>query len=148
MTPKADLTVISSNGDIALVVEVKVKVSATDEWAATLRRNLVVHGIVPASAYFLLALPDYFFLWKPFSSPEAVDADYKIPAGNLVKMYLEDIHLEELSSSSLELLLSAWVSNLIESNITGETEPELAWLIDSGLFESIKGGSIQAQPAL
>lgn len=145
MTPIADLTVRSPNGDIALVVEVKAKVQATDKWAATLRRNLITHGMTPESAYFLLALPDYFFLWKPHGSAEAVNADYKIPASDVVKPYLDDLNLEDLSGYSLELLLSAWVSNVIESNITEEAEPELAWLIDSGLFETIKGGSIESQ---
>ena len=105
MTPRADLTVRSPNGDIALVVEVKAKVQATDQWAAALRRNLIAHGMTPDSAYFLLALPVYFFLWKPHGSVDAVNADYKIPASDVVQPYLDDLHLEDLSSSSLELLL-------------------------------------------
>ena len=145
MTPLADLTVRPPSGDIALVVEVKSKVHATDKWAVALRRNLIAHGVALDSAYFLLALPDYFFLWKPHGSEMAMSADYKIPARDAVKPYLDSIHLEELSSSGLELLLSTWVSNIIESNITEQTDPELAWMIDSGLFETIKGGSIQAQ---
>ena len=148
MTPEADIVVRSPNGDIALIIEVKSKAQATDGWAAKLRRNLVAHSMIPASAYFLLALPDYFYLWKPQADIEAVNADYKVPADDAVTEYLHDVNLKDLSSLSLELLLSAWVSNLIESNITEETEPKLAWLINSGLFESIKGGSIQAHATL
>lgn len=148
MTPEADIVVRSPNGDIALIIEVKAKSQATDGWAARLRRNLAAHGMIPASAYFLVALPDYFYLWKPQASIEAVNTDYKISADDAVKEYLHDVNLKDLSAPGLELLLSAWLSNLIESKITEETEPKLAWLINSGLFESIKGGSIQAHATL
>ena len=144
----ADMVVRSPSGAIALIVEVKARPQATDKWAATLRRNFSAHGMISDSAYFLLALPDFFNLWKPGTSIEVVHADYKVSANDALKDYLQDISLKDLSTSSLELLLGVWVSNLLESKITLESEPELSWLIDSGLYEYIKGGSIHAQAPL
>ena len=59
-----DIAVYSPNNELQLIVEVKNKIGATPEWAANMRRNLSIHSIVPYSPYFLLALPDYFYLWK------------------------------------------------------------------------------------
>ena len=58
----ADLVVKSSDDNIALIVEVKARSHVSDEWALTLRRNFVAHQMVPSSAFFLLALKDYFYL--------------------------------------------------------------------------------------
>ena len=60
----ADIAVFSRDYRITLVVEVKGQKHATDEWAAKLRRNLLAHDMIPPSQYFLLALPDHFYLWK------------------------------------------------------------------------------------
>ena len=60
MTTMADMVVRSPSGAIALIVEVKARPQATDKWAATLRRNFSAHGMISDSAYFLLALPDFF----------------------------------------------------------------------------------------
>ncbi|MDA1127074.1 MAG: hypothetical protein O2913_00025 [Chloroflexi bacterium] len=56
----ADLVVKSPDDNVALIVEVKARFDVTDEWASTLHRNLVIHGWIPSTAYFLLALPDFF----------------------------------------------------------------------------------------
>ena len=109
----ADMVVRSPSGAIALIVEVKARPQATDKWAATLRRNFSAHGMISDSAYFLLALPDFFNLWKPGTSIEVVHADYKVSANDALKDYLQDISLKDLSTSSLELLLGVWVSNLL-----------------------------------
>lgn len=141
----ADLVVKSSGDDVALIVEIKARSHVTDEWASTLRRNLVVHGMVPGTAFFLLALKDYFYLWKPGNSKTSAKFDYKIPANSVLDKYLGALSLADISGFSLELLISTWLGDLANSQISEDEYPEFASIIKSGLYEAIKGGAVQAQ---
>lgn len=144
----ADLVVKSSDDKVALIVEVKARSRVTDEWASTLHRNLVVHGWVPSSAYFLLALLDFFYLWTPGQSRESDKFDYKIPSQKILSRYLDQDSLAELSGSSLELLLSAWLGDIANSEISKNEYPEFDWMIESDLYSTIKGGVVQAQAVI
>ena len=141
----ADLVVKSSDDNVALIVEVKARSHVSDEWASTLHRNLEMHGLVPSSAYFLLALPDFFYLWKPHETTRSDKFDYKISSQKILSRYLNKDSLTELSGSSLELLLSAWLGDIINSEISIDEYPEFNWMIESNLYDSIKGGAVQAQ---
>lgn len=147
MRTVADLVVKSSDDNVALIVEVKARSDVTDEWASTLRRNLVTHQMVPSTAFFLLALKDYLYLWKPNHSEASARFDYKISANSVLDKYLDNFLLADLSKSSLELLLSTWLGDLANSRISEDEYPEFASIIRSGLYEAIKGGAIQAQVA-
>lgn len=141
----ADIVVKAPDGTVALVVETKMRSNVTDEWASTLHRNLVVHGFVPVSAYFLLALTDFFYLWNPRQTSRSGKFDYKIPSHKILSRYLGKDSLSELNGSSLELLLSAWLGNITISEISKDEYPEFDWMIESNLYDSIKGGAVQAQ---
>ena len=147
MKPFADIVVSSPDNEIQLVVEVKNRKGATDEWAAKMRRNLVTHGIIPASKFFLLVLPEYLYLWRNNVGPNLVPPDYKISSKEALKGYLEDMNLDELSEQSLELLIGSWLKNLTSSRVSKELQPELRWLFESGLYEKIKGGSVLTETA-
>ncbi len=142
MKQLADLVVYSPQEQLQLIVEVKKRKGATDEWATKMRRNLVAHALIPSSLYFLLVLPEYLYLWRPTTSVEPNPADYKISAQEAFKRYLDDTNLEELSEHGFELLVSSWLRDVISSPITKEATPELSWIFDSGLYDSIKGGSV------
>ena len=143
----ADLVVKSSDDNVALIVEIKARAHITDEWASTLRRNLVAHGMVPSTAFFLLALKDYLYLWKPGISKPPATFDYKFPASSVLDKYLGALSLSDISGFSLELLLSTWLGDLTNSQISEDEYPEFASIIKSGLYEAIKGGTIQTQVA-
>lgn len=144
----ADLVVKSSDDNVALIVEVKARSHVTDEWASTLHRNIVVHGFVPASAYFLLALLDFLYLWNPQHLVPTAKFDYKIPSHKILSRYLNKDSLKELSGSSLELLLSAWLRDIANSEISMGEYPEFDWMIDSNLYDAIKGGAVEAQAVI
>ena len=144
----ADLVVKSSDGNVALIVEVKARSHVSDEWASTLHRNLVVHGLIPKSAYFLLALADFFYLWNPCHPVLSDRFDYKVPSNKILSRYLNKASLTALSGSSLELLLSAWLGDIINSEISVDEYPEFSWMIESNLYDSIKGGAVQAQAVI
>ncbi|MCH7737189.1 MAG: hypothetical protein IH872_07280 [Chloroflexi bacterium] len=147
MIKTGDLVVKSSDDNVALIVEVKARSHVSDEWASTLRRNFVAHQMVPSNAFFLLALKDYFYLWKPGNSRSSAEFDYKISANSILDKYLDRLSLADLSESSLELLLSTWLGDLANSRISEDENPEFASIIKSGLYEAIKGGAVQAQVA-
>lgn len=141
----ADLIVCSPDNQVQLVVEVKSKKGATDEWAAKMRRNLLVHGMIPRSGFFLLALPEYFYLWRHNTSTDPVPADYKARAQEALRHYLDATNLEELSQESFELLVISWLNDIINARVTKEVMPELSWLFDSGLYDNIKDGLLEEE---
>lgn len=147
MNNVVDFAVYSPDNRVQLLVEVKTKKAATDAWAAELRRNLLAHAMIPPSEFFLLAMPEYFYLWGPSASSEAVPADYKVFSKRVLERFLGDARLDNLSPEGLELLVNSWLSQIINAPVTQESSPELWWLFDSGLFEKIKGGSIHAEVA-
>ena len=150
MKQAADIVVFSNDYRIGLVVEVKAVKPTTDEWAAEMRRNLLAHDLIPPSHYFLLVLPDHFYLWDESRGIGLVPAkaDYKIPTQEVFKRYADAVDLEGLSGAGLELLVSSWLKVLAGSQIAKEDAPELAWVFESGLYDSIKGGSVRLEAEL
>jgi hypothetical protein len=144
MNQQADFAVYSPDERLQLIVEVKNKNGATADWAAHMRRNLFVHSAVPNAPFFLLALPDRFYLWTHAPAlPEATPPDYEIDATAIVAGYTDSPKLH-LSEYSLELIVNSWLNNLINSDLTQETAgPHEKWLFDSGLYEAIKDGSVK-----
>lgn len=149
---RPDMVVHSSDSVVQLVVEVKGLADKTDEWAATFRRNLMVHGRIPASRFFLLAMADYFYLWRDLSL-HFEKPDYKVPTAEVLKPYLQskylkDLSVRELSGQGLELLVESWLGSIISPLFSeGSAEPEDYWLFESGLYESIKDGYFEIEPS-
>jgi hypothetical protein len=144
----ADIAVFSRDYRITLVVEVKGQKHATDEWAAKLRRNLLAHDMIPPSQYFLLALPDHFYLWKENAEIDLAPADYKAGTKDVLQHYAAAVDLEGLSEFGLGLLVTSWLEILTTSQIAKEDAPELNWVFDSGLYDSIKDGSVRIEAEL
>jgi hypothetical protein len=146
MPKGADIAVYSPNADLQLVAEVKSKAGATPEWAAQMRRNLLAHSLIPPARFFLLAFPDHFYLWRNgVGSAETKLPDYTVDAEPIVAPYITNTGLrpDRISDSSLQLILTSWLSLLVNSDLTEETAPlQDKWLFDSGLYDAIKHGSI------
>lgn len=137
---------------LQLVVEAKSKVAATTDWAARMRRNLVAHLAIPSSPFFLLALPDHFYLWCHTPPPlDVIPADYDIDPTSLLSPYVADGRqsLHTISEAGLTLAVSSWLADLVASNpYAEEAEPYHAWLFESGLYRAIAGGVIKPQAVL
>jgi hypothetical protein len=148
MTATADFEVRSPTNGTQLVVEAKNKVHASADWAARMRRNLFAHISVPSSRYFLLALPQRFYLWKDAEPHQAVPPDYEIDASELLKPYLKNVStpLSELSEGSFELIIRKWLEDLINSDRDASAvDRSGSWLVESGLYDAIKHGFIKTQ---
>ncbi len=152
-----DIAVYSPAGTLSLAVEVKTRPGASRTWAASTLRNLIVHGALPDVPYFMLALPDRFYLWKRprstasdayDSSGYGVEPDYEIDAARALSPYLESVRtpLNDMSERGLELLVASWLSELMNTELSRDTAPpDLRWLFDSGLYEVIKKGSVATE---
>jgi len=142
----ADVAVYSRDGNLQLVVEIKNRPGASAEWVAHMRRNLLVHAVIPPSPYFLLALPDFFYLWTDaLSVHELAPPAYQIKAIEVLVPYLDQItqSLQELSEYGLELLVTSWLADVVEAELRRDmVGPHLQWLFDSGLYEAIAHGSV------
>ena len=147
MSGSADLIGYSEDGNIQLLVEIKKAKNVSPEWVEQFRRNLLTHAIIPASNFFLLVLPQSIYLWKNSAVTDTERlADYTLLTQDVLRPYLGDIDLNTISEQSLELLIYSWLSDLANSVLTRETSGrEQSWLFDSGLYESVKNGSIRAE---
>lgn len=143
-----DIAVYDKDGRLQLLVEAKGKRDASKNWAAKFRRNMYVHGQLPRVPYFLLALPDRFYLWKDTENPyEIVDPQYSIDPASSLTPYFELASGPPLSAtgSELELALSSWLDKL--TSAYGEAVPasDEQWLRRSGLLEAVRGGRVEVQ---
>ena len=144
-----DLTVENSAGQIALVVEVKHKIGASPKWATQLLHNIFAHGTFPKAPYFLMVFPDRFYLWTDADvQSEQSQPSYIIDARPILQPYFEraGVSAERISGSSLELIVSNWLGEIIYSEKPSEALDESQrWLIDSGLYTALSGGQLKPQ---
>ena len=165
---RADAVVHSQDGSLQLEVEVKTKRHVTADWAARLLRNMIVHGAGPSAPYFMLALPDRIFLWDiQLRGPEGDISsltfepaehgprpDYEADAAPALSPYLGGTDsLPELGEEGLNLVVTTWLTDLLNSDPAGLrqriTQPEMqAMLFDSGLYDAAKLGVIATELAL
>jgi hypothetical protein len=163
ITGGADVTVLDREGRPVLVAEAKSRFDTSGAWASGTFRNLYAHGSIPDVPFFLLALPDSFYLWRDpgqkalaaFASgrtsvlgdPE-VPPDHAVPAWQIVRPYLgrpggRDPDPQEVSSYAMGMALNAFIADVLNARDLNREDapPELRWLFDSGLYDAIRGGS-------
>ena len=142
----ADIAVYGPDGQLQLVVEIKNRPGASAEWATRLRHNLLVHSFIPRAPYFMLALPDFFYLWTDaMSASSLAKPDYKIKATEVLAPYLNRLTqpLNGLSGYGLEMIMTSWLTGIVHTDLQpDEIGPDLQWLFDSGLYEAIAHGSV------
>lgn len=144
----SDVTITSPDGETRLLVEVKSREPADAEWARRFRRNILAHFPDNGSAYFLLVLPESLYLWEPDSGPEE-EPDYEGSTEKALRPYLEKAEVERLDGRAFEFLVSSWLSDLVALEPSEEElGPALRWLIDSGLYAKIRGGSVEREVAV
>lgn len=138
-----DILVNDRNGNPVLVVEVKKRFGASVHWAAQLRRNIIAHGLLPNTGFFLLAMPDRFYLWREGPSNNVNNPDYSIDPRPFLAPYIEQagIPLEEISPQSFELIVTSWLIEVMNAtNADIQINVGQHWLVDQGLYEAIAGG--------
>lgn len=134
-----DFTVEKPGHGIQLLVEASNTPAPSREWAARFLRNILANDQIPPSEYFLLALRDHLYLWhRP--TRDAGNPDFEGDTATELRSYLSRLNrpLDGLSKSSFELLIQAWLGELVDGTL-----PESEWLVESGLANAVRDGSIR-----
>lgn len=145
---RVDIAVYSPDRELQLVVEIKNKLGASAEWVTRMRHNLLVHSFIPHVPYFLLVLPDFFYLWTDTTPVNNLaEPDYKIDATEVLAPYLKSNQsLNDISGYGLELLIMSWLEDTVRTELQRDTvDPNLQWLFDSGLYEAVTRGSVAVE---
>ena len=147
-----DLAVYNKDGQLVLVVQVKGKLTASAQWASQLLSNILAHGIFPKAPYFLMVFPDKFYLWANVNAQlEISEPTYAVDARPILQPYLDKAGItpgQKISSQSLVLIVTSWLSKIIYNDQPpGETDESERWLVDSGLYAAIAGGSFGREAA-
>ncbi len=152
MIQVADIVVYDQAKNIQLIVEVKNKLGASAEWAAQMRRNLLTHAVVPNAPYFLLALPDTSYLWANSNTQLGeVLPNYELKTKEILSPYINEakLSLDSLNEYSFALLIVSWLQEVVNSQLPEKKNGySLQWLLDSGLYEAIKGGSVATEASV
>ena len=149
MDKGVDILVKSLQGLPTLVVEVKAREGESPDWAIRLRRNLVAHSWISAQSYFLLVTPNKFYLWSPSASEDpARSPDFKVDADVIFSRDSRDFKnpSERLSEESLQVLVASWLNDVTRAK-RSEIGPCGSWLIESGLYDAIRDGTVLLEPA-
>jgi hypothetical protein len=142
---RPDILISDREGAPIAAVEVKNRQDMTPEVARVLRRNLIVHGYVPPTPYFLLVSQDVGYLWKNVK-PEDIDVppDYEFPLTNVISRYLRSQPPRRLSGNELELVILEWLIELTVDHRDPHKDPERT-LATAGFEDAIKGGRVVAE---
>ena len=150
MRPQTDIAIYSPDNHLVLVVEVKGGKQSKSDAAAQLRRNLLVHGLLPISPYFLLAYQTNLFLWRSGSELLA-PPQFTAPAKPVLQDYLRSAAGGEslVGEESLQLALVSWLSDLASDVRSPQPSSEAdEMIVQSGLYDLIKHGEVKSEIAL
>ncbi len=149
---KADLVVYDRNGQIILIAEIKKKTGVSAEWAAKWRRNMLAHGGLPDAKYFMIALPDRFYIWKNAgTNPELAAPTFEIDAEKALKPYLKEseLSLEDINPQSFEFIVTSWLNSVLQTGEPFNHENyALNGIYKSGLLAALTGGYLKHEVAL
>ncbi len=144
--PIVDLVVQDGIGRSVLAVEAKMpprsSVVNVEQWASSIRRNLIAHGALANAPYFLMfVFPDTGFLW---SSPFGFD--------NLMPDYT--FSLSEISPSGPDIPATSeseagrWAEKAIGSLLTHDLQPQGLWWTESGLKRALDQDGLELKAHL
>lgn len=151
MKQYADILAFDRNGQLALIAEVKSKRGTSVNWAAKMRRNMFAHGLLPDAPYFLLALPDAFYLWENNGrGAEVIEPSQRVNPDPFLQPYYDEsgIAPTDLTGRSFELIVASWLNQVVRAKSPHELENgSQDWLVNSGLFERLVGGHLELETA-
>ena len=136
-----DVVAYDKDGSVLLLAEAKSRRGTSAQWAAQFRRNMLAHGILPNSKYFLIATPDRIYLWKHADSQvsELLPA-FTLDATQELKPYFEALRSPaDIGDETLTFLLLTWLTDIARSG----DGPVNGWLSDSGLVRSLAQARIE-----
>lgn len=143
-----DFVAYDREGRVLLLAEAKSRRGTSESWAARLRRNMLSHGILPPSKYFLIATPERMYLWKQGRTGRGeAPPEFTIDAEKVFRPYFQKLQQEPLNIApeAFELVVLTWLSDITRS---GERDLDQA-TPPSGLSEltgSLQQARIETNP--
>jgi hypothetical protein len=110
-----DFVAYDREGRVVLLAEAKSKHGTSEHWAARLRRNMLSHGVLPVSKFFLIATPERIYLWRQEnSSPEDVPPEFTIDGAKEFQPYFRRLHQEpsDIGPEAFDLLVWTWLTDV------------------------------------
>jgi hypothetical protein len=153
--PTADILVYDTRQHLILTTLNQTRWGTSSEWAAQRRKDLYEYDAPPSSPFFLIAMPDHFYLWKNVEDTGKVEPTYDMDPRFYLQSFFKKsgLSLEQLTQpESLDLLVGAALSVITFAYEKDEicslypewlSQPNHEWLFGSGLFDAIKRGEVQ-----
>ena len=144
MTPIADIIVYSRDRRLVLAVETTGLSESTAQDATALRRNFIVHQLLPKTAFFLFVSPTAMFLWRQEALPSA-PPDCEVSADAVLNHYRSEESGEwAMTKGELEIVVLHWLCRITNGLREADpASPPERMLIESGLYEQIRNGDVQ-----
>lgn len=142
-----DFVAYNADGGVVLLAEAKSRSGTSESWAAKLRRNMLAHGILPRSQYFLIATPEVMYGWRQEGLPVTeVPPQFTIDTKVALAPYFDQFEVDpaNIGPEVFEFLIHTWLTDIAKS--TGDrsiTDPSLKPLSESGLLSSLQQAEIQ-----
>jgi hypothetical protein len=127
-----DFVAYGREGEVVLLVEAKSRRGTTEGWAAGLRRNMLSHGFLPSSKFFLIATPDRIYVWRK-GRPEQTAArpEFTTDAAKVLQPYFQRLNQDpsKIGPEAFELLVLTWLND-VAGSVAGSAveDPSLVWL--------------------
>jgi hypothetical protein len=135
---RSDFVVTDSHGASRAFIEVKSRSGASPEWATELRRNLVDDAFARSQDYFVIVTPKALYVWNPGAG--VADFPREFPIRRALEKYVRgtDLDVTNLSPSSFELIVQAWLADLVRGRASEDVPADLAAAVEDGrlLIES------------
>jgi hypothetical protein len=150
-TAPVDIAVFSKDRRPILAAEVREgKLYSTVESAIGLRRSLMAHQFLPDVPFFMLATPIQIFLWVGGATPGAIP-NYSASAEPVMDSYSSK-HANRVRprrGGALEIVIFSWLADVASGIRPLSADSALdRMLLDSGLYDQIRGGSAEFEVKL
>lgn len=146
-----DFIAYDADGRVVLLAEAKSRRGTSETWAAKLRRNMLAHGVLPRSKYFLIATPERMYGWGQETLPVSeVQPQFTVDAHKALAPYFAKFNQDPASigPQAFELLILTWLTDIARSAEYGaELDPSLRSLSESGLLSALQQAQVEMNPA-
>lgn len=143
----ADIVAYNPDGTVLLLAEAKSRRGVLESWAAKLRRNMLAHGVLPRTRYFLIATPEHIHGWNEENLPvDEVPPHFTIDARTVLAPYLAELNLdpETIDPVAFEYVIHAWLMDIARRpHPSAERDPALESLTESGLLTALRRARIE-----
>jgi len=109
-----DFVAYGRDGGVLLLGEAKSRRGTSESWAAGLRRNMLSHGSLPESKYFLIATPERVYLWGQQAGNPGDPPEVTINAGTILQPYFNRLHQDpsQIGPEAFDYVVLTWLTDV------------------------------------